>query len=92
MDLNRLYFDHQLLLMQAEREPCPDRRLLHRHGAALIAGRIGCMQVALGAQAAGGWANVAERNSDSTGLPPSLLAGPLPGPYDWRSAANGRAA
>ncbi len=52
MDLNQLYFDHQLLLMQAQSEPCADRRRLHRNGAALVAGRIGCMQVAMGARAA----------------------------------------
>lgn len=92
MDLNRLYFDHQLLLMLLAGEPCQERRELHRHCAALIAGRIGCMQVALGARAASGWAEVAESNSDCTGVPPDLLTGPLPGPHDWRSATNGREA
>lgn len=92
MDLNQLYFDHQLLLMQAEREPCAERQQLHLHSAALIAGRIGCMQGALGARAASGWAGAAERNSDCTGMPPALLSGPLPGPKDWRSAAAGLAA
>lgn len=89
MDLNQLYFDHQLLVMQAQREPCPDRRRLHRDGAALVAGRIGCMQVALGARAAGRWAEAAAIASDGTGRHPRLLFGPPRGPHDWRSAAGG---
>ena len=92
MDLNRLYFDHQLLLMQADGEPCPERRKLHRNGAALIAGRIGCMQGALGARAARGWAAEAARASDWSGRPPHGLAGPRHAPHDWRAAAGGQVA
>lgn len=92
MDLNQLYFDHQVLLMQAQSEPCADRRRLHRNGAALVAGRIGCMQVAMGARAAQGWAVAAATNSDCTGLPPAQLFGPARGPHDWRNAARGAAA
>ena len=86
MDLNQLYFDHQLLLMQAERAASPELRCSHRQGAALIAGRIGCMQRAMGAGAASSWAQVAARDSDRMGCPPSLLSGPPRGPGDWRTA------
>jgi hypothetical protein len=88
VDLNRLYFDHQLLLMEAERANCPDLRQLHRNGAALIAGRIGCMQRALGAKAARGWARTAALDPDRTGRPPTLLLGPPRGPHDWRRATK----
>lgn len=85
VDLNQLYFDHQLLVMQAAREACPERQYLHRQGAALIAGRIGCMQGAMGAGAARAWARAAAADSDSTGRPPLLLHGPPRVPHDWRA-------
>ena len=87
MDLNQLYFDHQLLLIQAQRATSPERRHLHRQGAALIAGRIGCMQGAMGARAARGWADAAAFDSDWTGRPPLQAFGPARGPRDWSSAA-----
>jgi hypothetical protein len=92
VDLNQLYFDHQLLLMQTERATCPERRRRQRNGATLIAGRIGCMQRAMGASAAQGWSQAASLDRDRTGRPPSLLYGPLRGPHDWRTAARGDAA
>ena len=59
MDLNQLYFDHQIAVMRAGAAspgaPGRDRRL----DASLIAGRIGCMQRALGAKAARGWETLA---------------------------------
>lgn len=87
MDLNRLYFDHQLLLMEAERANSPELRQRHHNGAALIAGRIGCMQRALGANAAPAWSRTAALDPDRTGHPPALPIGPTRGPYDWRRAA-----
>jgi hypothetical protein len=92
VDLNQLYFDHQVLLFQAERATCAERRQLHRNGAALIAGRIGCMQRALGARAAPGWTQAATLDSDWIGCPPSLLSGPLRGPHEWRHSGRGNAA
>ena len=55
MDLNQLYFDHQLLLIRAERAVSLGARREHEVGASRIAGQIGCMQRALGAAAAPNW-------------------------------------
>ena len=55
MDLNRLYFDHQLSLMRASRSPTCDDRRTHASRALRIAGRIGSAQRALGAAAALSW-------------------------------------
>ena len=63
VDLNQLYSDHQIAVMRAG--PASSRELHHaRHFAAsLIAGRIGCMQRALGASAAAGWETLAAPHS-----------------------------
>ena len=37
MDLNQLYFEHQVLLMRADRSDLPGERIGHERGAALIA-------------------------------------------------------
>jgi hypothetical protein len=84
VDLNRLYFDHQILLMEAERASSSELRQRHCNGAALLAGRIGCMQRAMGADAAPAWSRAAARHSDHTGRPPALPMGPSRGPHDWR--------
>lgn len=55
VDLNQLYFEHQVLLMQADRSDLPGEQNMHERGAALIAGRIGCIQRASGAGAAEAW-------------------------------------
>nr|WP_166176938.1 hypothetical protein [Altererythrobacter segetis] len=55
MDLNRLYFDHQMSLMRATRSATCDDRRHHASRASRIAGRIGIAQRALGASAATGW-------------------------------------
>jgi len=89
VDLNRLYFDHQLHLIQAQRAQSAESRQLYRQGASLLAGRIGCMQNALGADAAQGWARAASADNDGTGLPPRLPVGPMRIPHDWRGAAEG---
>jgi hypothetical protein len=82
VDLNQLYFDHQFLLMQAERASCPERRHFHLQDAALVAGRVARMQRAMGARAARSWADAAMVASNWIGRPAHLLFGPP----DWRAA------
>jgi len=55
MDLNELYFDYQVAVMRADGARSREYRHDHRFDASLIAGRIGCMQRALGAGAAPAW-------------------------------------
>jgi hypothetical protein len=55
MDLNQLYFDHQVLAMRADTAPTPRARQERRFDAALVAARIGCKQRAIGAPAARSW-------------------------------------
>jgi hypothetical protein len=55
VDLNQLYFDHQVTLMRAHGAPSDDLQRGHWQDASLIAGRIGCMQRANGATAAPSW-------------------------------------
>ena len=69
MDFNRLYSDHQILLMQAERAPSEAMRHVHEVAATHIAGRIGCMQRALGADAASAWDSLAAPTADSLASP-----------------------
>lgn len=69
MDLNQLYFDHQRLLMKAGQAGSREVRRTHELGASLIAGRIGCIQRALGAACAPAWEAIAGHSHDS-------LAGP----------------
>ena len=69
MDLNRLYSDHQLLLMQADQAPTPALRHLQEVAATHIAGRIGCMQRALGAAAAPAWEALAAPAANSLASP-----------------------
>ena len=55
LDLNRLYFDHQLLLIRAQEAATPALRRDHESDAARIAGRIAHRQGLLGASAARAW-------------------------------------
>ena len=55
MDLNQLYFDHQLLLMRAARAPTDALRRNHEMAAVKVAGHVRTMQRTLGASAAGTW-------------------------------------
>ena len=55
MDLNQLYFDHQITLIRADGAATSAARRGHEAEAALIAGRIGQRQVRLGAAAACAW-------------------------------------
>jgi hypothetical protein len=59
VDLNRLYFDHQLSMIRAARSPTCDLRRGHTLHASQIAGRIGYAQRALGATAAPAWESLA---------------------------------
>lgn len=55
MDLNKLYFDHQLLLMKARRPGTSQIRGEHLAAARAIAGRIATFQRGLGAASAAAW-------------------------------------
>lgn len=55
MDLNQLYFDHQVLLMRADDARSDVAQTRHWQDASLVAGRIGCMQRATGAGGAPYW-------------------------------------
>ena len=59
MDLNQLYFDHQLAVMRAGSTLSYELRRDRQLDASLIAGRIGSMQRALGADAARAWETLA---------------------------------
>lgn len=59
MDFNRLYADHQTLLVAAERAPSEHLRALHEEAAGMLAEQIGRMQRALGATAATMWEGLA---------------------------------
>ncbi len=69
MDFNRLYSDHQILLMHADRASSGALRQVHEVAATHIAGRIGCMQRALGAAAAPTWETLAAPTADSLASP-----------------------
>jgi hypothetical protein len=69
MDLNQLYFDHQLLLMKARRAQSGEARRAHEIGASHIAGRIGCMQRSLGAACAPVWEALAVSGPRSLAAP-----------------------
>jgi hypothetical protein len=53
VDLNRLYFRHQILQMRAQHSPRPEQRTRDARRAAAVAARIGSIQRALGAPAGG---------------------------------------
>lgn len=55
MDLNQLYFDHQLLVMKAARAPSALLGQCLQGAAGDVASRIGRVQRALGAAGAGEW-------------------------------------
>lgn len=75
MDLNQLYFDHQILMMKADGAPHHASRDLHEMRASQIAGRIGCMQRALGASAAPVWEGLAIAELASLACPTRHLQG-----------------
>ena len=55
MDLNQLYFDHQIQLIRADGAGTAEGRRDHESAAARIADRIGQRQTRLGAAAACAW-------------------------------------
>ena len=61
MDLNQLYFDHQIQLIRADGADTCAMRRDHQMAAAHIADRIGQRQVRLGAAAACAWMAHARR-------------------------------
>jgi hypothetical protein len=75
MDLNRLYSDHQKLLIEADRAPSESLRHLHEVAATHVAGRIGRMQRELGAGAAQAWDSLAAPAADSLQQPGRRAAG-----------------
>lgn len=64
MDFNRLYSDHQRLLIRASSAPSEALRDVYEVAASHIAGRIGCRQRALGATAAFAWESLAAPGVD----------------------------
>ncbi len=68
MDLNQLYFDHQLLLMKAAGAASDSVRHEHEAVASRVAGRIGRTQRALGAPAAPVWEGLAAPRRRRLGL------------------------
>lgn len=69
MDLNQLYFDHQVLLMKAGNAASPGDRCDLRMGASHLAGRIGDIQRALGAGAAPAWEGLAATRASLPAAP-----------------------
>ena len=59
MDLNQLYFDHQIAVMRSRDASSGEHRRDRQFAPSMIAGRIGCMHRALGAGAARGWETLA---------------------------------
>lgn len=69
MDLNRLYSDHQSLLMQADHATDDGARRLLATAASGVAGRIGRVQRTLGARAAPAWEILAASATASPAVP-----------------------
>jgi hypothetical protein len=69
VDFNRLYSDHQRLLIEAGRAPSDALRHEHEVAATHVAGRIGSMQRALGANAAAAWESLATPAVDTLAWP-----------------------
>ena len=63
MDLNKLYFDHQVSLLKARRAQTPALRHGHQAEAARLAADIWQGQNALGAAAACGWVARGEQSA-----------------------------
>jgi hypothetical protein len=69
VDFNRLYSDHQRLLIEADRAPSRALRHVHEVAATHVAGCIGSMQRTLGADAASAWESLAAPAVDSLSSP-----------------------
>lgn len=68
MNLNQLYFRHQLLLIRADQSASADSRRLRRAAAARIACRIGSVQRKLGAAGAPAWEAQCGADRQAAGL------------------------
>ena len=66
MDLNQLYFDHQILLMKAQRASSSTARAGFEATASAVACRIGRVQHLLGAPAAPVWQALASPGCAAT--------------------------
>lgn len=75
VDFNQLYLDHQALLMKAERACTLGGRRALEVAASHVAGRIGCMQRALGASGAPAWDALAVVGEGPLGSPALNLQG-----------------
>jgi hypothetical protein len=69
MDLNRLYSDHQLLLMRADHALNDGAQRVHAAAASHLARQIGHVQRALGAAAAPTWETLAAPACSSLASP-----------------------
>jgi hypothetical protein len=69
VDFNRLYSDHQVLLVEAARAPSAGFRRVHAAAASCLAERIGRAQRALGAAAAPAWESLAAPAHDTLASP-----------------------
>jgi hypothetical protein len=69
MDLNRLYFDHQMQLIEAERASSESLHRMHTVAASALAGRIAGIQRALGAAAAPAWETLSSPARSSLAAP-----------------------
>lgn len=64
MDLNSLYFRHQISLIRAAASGCRALRATHIAAAETLAGKIACLQLRSGASASTGWAAIADPGAD----------------------------
>ena len=90
MDLNQLYFNHQVLAMRTAEIPDSVVRHDSEFVASTIAGRIGCIQRALGARAASGWELLALPDRDDLTGRSFGLACTRPGSTGHDLAISGR--
>jgi hypothetical protein len=77
VDFNRLYSDHQILVVTADRAPCAQVAGVHASAAARMAGRIASAQRELGAAAAHRWETLAAPTNSArsaTGWHPPVIA------------------
>jgi len=75
MDLNRLYFDHQMQLIEAERAPSERLQRMHTVAASAVAERIARVQRGLGAAAAPAWEALSSQARSSSAAPDRCAPG-----------------
>lgn len=74
MDLNQLYFDHQLSAIRATRLPTAVLRHEAKQVSSAIAAQIECIQRASGALAAPGWERLANQDDGRLNQEPRIAA------------------